>query len=80
VRLSHLSRLLRNEPLSQLNGARVGVAPLKKVRQPLGLVGAEADHGARLSPRLAERVAHITYDRLSRCLPEALKRSPTLPG
>jgi hypothetical protein len=58
----------------------VGVAALQKLRQPLGLVGAEADHGTRLSPRLAERVAHITNYRLSRCLPESLERSPTLPG
>ena len=58
----------------------IGIVSLKKLRQPLSLVGAEADHGARLSPRLFECVAHITYNRLSRCLPEALERSPTLPG
>ena len=58
----------------------IAIVSLKKLRQPLGLVGAEADHGTRLPPRLAERVAHITYNRLSRCLPESLERSPTLPG
>ena len=58
----------------------IGIVPLEKLRQPLGLVGAKADHGTRLSPRLAERVAHITYNRLCRCLPESLERSPTLPG
>jgi hypothetical protein len=58
----------------------IGIIPLKKFRQPLGLVGAEADHGTWLSPRLAERIAHVAHDRLSRCLPEALERSPTLPS
>ena len=58
----------------------IGIVSLKKLRQPLGLVGAEADHGAWLSPRLAERVAHVAHYRLSRCLPEALERSPALPG
>ena len=58
----------------------IGIVSLKKLRQPLGLVGAEADHGTWLSPRLLERVAHVAHDRLSRCLPEALESSPTLPG
>jgi len=58
----------------------IGIVSLKKLRQPLGLVGAEADHGTWLSPRLAERVAHVAHYRLSRRLPEALERSPTLPG
>ena len=58
----------------------IGIVPLEKLRQPLGLVGAEADHGTWLSPRLTERVAHVAHYRLSRCLPEALERSPTLPG
>jgi hypothetical protein len=42
------------------------IVSLKKLRQPLGLVGAEADHGTWLSPGLAERVA--------------LERSPAFPG
>jgi hypothetical protein len=58
----------------------IGIVSLKKLRQPLGLVGAEADHGTWLSPRLFERVAHVAHYRLSRCLPEALERSPALPG
>ena len=58
----------------------IGIVPLKKLRQPLGLVGAEADHCPWLSPRLAERIAHVANYRLSRCLPESLERSPTLPG
>jgi hypothetical protein len=58
----------------------IGIVSLKKLRQPLGLVGAEADHGTWLSPGLAEGVAHVAHYRLSRCLPEALERSPTLPG
>ena len=58
----------------------IGIVALKKLRQPFGLVGAEADHGTWLSPGLTERVAHVAHYRLSRCLPEALERSPTLPG
>jgi hypothetical protein len=58
----------------------IGIVSLKKLRQPLGLVGAEADHGPWLSPGLAERVAHVAHHRLSRRLPEALERSPALPG
>jgi hypothetical protein len=58
----------------------IAIVSLKKLRQPLGLVGAEADHGTWLSPGLTERVAHVAHYRLSRCLPEALERSPTLPG
>jgi hypothetical protein len=58
----------------------IGIVPLEKLGQPLGLVGAEADHGPWLSPWLAERVAHVAHYRLSRRLPEALERSPTLPG
>jgi hypothetical protein len=58
----------------------IGIVPLEKLRQPLGLVGAEADHGTWLSPGLAERIAHVPHYRLSRRLPEALERSPTLPG
>ena len=58
----------------------IAIVPLKKLRQPLGLVGAEADHGTWLSPRLTERVAHVAHYRLSRRLPEALERSPALPG
>jgi hypothetical protein len=58
----------------------ISIVPLKKLRQPLGLVGAEADHGTGLSPRLGERIAHVAHYRLSRRLPESLERSPTLPG
>jgi hypothetical protein len=58
----------------------ISIVSLKELRQPLGLVGAEADHGPWLSPGLAERVAHVAHHRLSRRLPEALERSPALPG
>jgi hypothetical protein len=58
----------------------IAIVSLKKLRQPLGLVGAEADHGTWLSPGLFERVAHVANYRLSRRLPEALERSPALPG
>src|ERR1700679_3304614 len=72
-------RLIGNMSLRELKNV-IGIVPLKELRQPLGLVGAEADHGPWLSPRLAERIAHVANYRLSRCLPEALERSPTLPG
>jgi len=58
----------------------IGIVSLKKLGQPLGLVGAEADHGPWLSPGLAERIAHVAHHRLSRGFPQALERSPARPS
>ena len=69
-------------PLRQLwflVGATVAAA-LKKISQPLRLVGAEPDDSAWLTPGLVERIPHVTDGRLDRRLPYALKRSPSLPG
>jgi hypothetical protein len=62
------------------DAAELTATPLEKVREPLRLFGAEPDDSARLTPRLLERVAHVSDDRLGRRLPDALERSPTLPG
>jgi hypothetical protein len=62
------------------DGGEVAVAPLKKIREPLRLVGAEPDDSAWLSPWFLERVAHVSDDRLRRRLPDSLECSPTLPG
>jgi hypothetical protein len=61
-------------------GGVVAVATLKEVREPLRLIGAEPDDSAWLSPWFFERVAHVSDHRLRRRLPDALERSPTLPG
>ena len=58
----------------------VGAVALKELSQPLRFLGAEPDHSTWLAPWFLERVTHISDDRLSRSLPQALKRSPTLPG
>src|SRR3984957_17457554 len=72
-------RLIRNMSLRELKNV-IAIVSLKKLRQPPGLVGAEADQGTCLSPGLFERVSPLDNSRRSRGPPEALERSPTLPG
>jgi hypothetical protein len=71
-------------PLCELKapvrGSVVGAAALKELSESLRLLGTEPDDSARLAPWFLERVTHISDDRLSRSLPQALERSPTLPG
>jgi len=71
-------------PLCELKapvrGSVVGAAALKELSESLRLLGAEPDDSAWLAPWLLERITHISDHRLSRCLPQALERSPTLPG
>jgi hypothetical protein len=58
----------------------VGAAALKELCQSLRFLGTEADDSTWLAPWFLERVTHISDHRLSRGLPQALERSPTLPG
>jgi hypothetical protein len=44
----------------------IGTAVLEEFGESFGLVGAEADHGAWLTPWLFKRVAHVADHRLSR--------------
>jgi hypothetical protein len=71
-------------PLCELKPAVGGLViaadALKELREPLRLIGAEPDDSTRLTPWFLERVAHVSDNRLRRRLPDALKRSPALPG
>jgi hypothetical protein len=71
-------------PLCELKapvrGPVVGVTALKEFGESLRLLGTEPDDSTWLAPWFLERVSHISDDRLSRSLPQALERSPTLPS
>jgi hypothetical protein len=71
-------------PLCELKlavgGLVIAADALKELREPLRLIGAEPDDSTWLAPWFFERVAHIPDYRLSGRIPEALERSPTLPG
>ena len=71
-------------PLRELKapvrGPRIAAAVLKVFSEPLGLLGTEPDDSSWLAPWFFERVTHVSDDRLSGRLPQALERSPTLPG
>src|SRR6266852_2476917 len=55
------------------------LVPLEELRQPFGLLGADAEHYARPPPRLGQRVTDVTRHRLRLLSRQPVHPAPPIP-